>query len=276
MNRSALSRGMKTSPIRFCNRTDETTTHLGATVAMQRFFVCAAMAACLMSTVGADAASGVAPLDALHSPFVGGNAAPPLPAGKQGGIALVKIGKCGGSSVPFVIRNNTPQAVERVGVTVVVLNKKGRVLKRATAPKSAAPFHVESGEIAFANLPPTVSCPSLPRGSRLKLTATWQPAKGVESDRVDLAVGATTMTGSGTTQTVTGSATNQSNVFINPMVWTRVYCFSSTGALLYQGLDGHDEGVSEAGGSITFRADFPNGAPLPCPVYLVTVSGGGG
>jgi hypothetical protein len=70
------------------------------------------------SALGAAASPAyVRPLDARHSPFVGGNRSPRLPSGQQGRLSVVAKGEYDGESLPIIVRNNTSRTVNGIYVT---------------------------------------------------------------------------------------------------------------------------------------------------------------
>jgi hypothetical protein len=119
-----------------------------------------AFAVLAISAVSASAEpTYIRPLDARHSPFVGGNRSPRLPSGQQGRLSVVAKGVYDGS-LPIIVRNNTSRTVNGIYVTGLATSASGRILATGDSqgfhPSLVKPGEITIGYVFFrdAQLPP--------------------------------------------------------------------------------------------------------------------------
>ena len=211
----------------------------------------------------------VRPLDARHSPYVGGNASPRLPAGQQGRVVVVARGQSEYVSIPIVVRNNSTRTVTEVRVRAVATTPSGEVITTGSS-SVLQPFLVRPGEIAFGEVyfrssDPLVEDVELPSNARFKFTVLASSRTNFR----DLVVARSSLVVDFRAgDSVVGLARNARPMRVKTEAGI-VACFTRGGDMLYTYKAGFDQAHVRAHGTLRFRL----GVFAECPVYLVAVGG---
>ena len=211
--------------------------------------------------------TNVRPLDARHSPYVGGNASPQLPTGHPGRIAVIARARYRAGDFAITVRNNTPTTVMDIRVEAVAISAaSGKVVATGTS-QGLHPFVVRPGEISFGYVYfPGTADSGFPPNTRFKLTTIRPSAR---TNFRDLLIAHSTLdqtliTGDG----VTGVARNPRAVPLKTDSAIAA-CFTETGKLLYTYAQEQNQARVRPHGVLRFIV----GVYDVCPVYLVAAAG---
>lgn len=205
----------------------------------------------------------VKPLDARHSPFMGGNRSPRLRTGRQGRIAVIAQGQYLDGSVAVIVRNNTPRVAQYINVLGVATSPRGRLLATGK-DQEMYPSHVKPGEIAFGYVYFGSTDP--PSNARFKLTATDGPTWKRDAFGGDLVIRQSGLAPG----RVVGFARNPTRERIEGPIDARAACFTKAGTLIDARSDFTDQGSVPPKGMLPFDVELYD---TPCLVFLVAVKG---
>jgi hypothetical protein len=238
---------------------------------MQIHFVVALAATALLATA---ASAATPPAGARQSPYVDGNADPPLAHGVPNRIAIVAQSPSAGL---VILRNNTPRAVEGIWLSFTVKTRAGRLLGTIKRQDPASPFRVSPGEIALASF--DFNCGISARrklGSchthRWPTTARFVPSISASvpsagsKSRYDYPITTSFAPGA-----VTFSALGQD--VIGPAV-AMVFCFSAKGRPLFAASLLLIDEPFDMSAAFSFALKSDRLSAGACPVYLATLTGG--
>lgn len=203
--------------------------------------------------------------------LLGGNATvTDYDVGEQGKVSVVRVGRFDADSgtLPFVFRNNTPEAVSHVDASATVRDA-GRALVATGTSQGTVPAQIPPGGLGLAYL---YLAGEVPDGATFEFTFDTSPADTSFYNTGDLRVTETSATDDGVFgHEVIGTAENQTDATLTGPYSADVYCFDETGTPLSTTLGFANESNDVApGGTVSFSVSLYDDQ---CPTFLVGVSG---
>ena len=243
--------------------TFNSTVRVAVTTGLAAFLVAAGLASHAAATSSSgETGAYVRPLDARHSPYVGGNRSPRLPTGSQGRIAVIARGGYLNGSVAVIVRNNTPRVARNIDVTGVATSASGRLLATG-ADQEMLPSTVRPGEIAIGYV---FFDADLPPDARFKLRATDGPNWKRAAAGGDLVIQQSALAG----DRVVGFARNGHNRRVEGPIPAYAACFTRASKLIDLRWEFTDQDSVPPRGQLPFDIELYN---TPCSVFLVAVRG---
>lgn len=222
------------------------------------------------------------PQDALATPYLQGNASPPLPAGVPKRVSVLGIGQqqiqygIASNSLPVVVRNNTCKLLTDVKVTGTLRDAAGQLLA-SVETQGIDPATLGPGEIGIGHLYLGLDV-AVPADAEFDLKAGGQKSNGLKRDyRAAMRVEETNLTSTeqfGTLRTtVIGILKNPRMGTVTGPIGVTVVCFDAAGAPVAETSDFAELPPGEevpGRDTVSFSADLFDGV---CPTYLVAASG---
>jgi len=206
----------------------------------------------------------VVPADARASAFVSGNASPELPAGELGGVAIIALGQFAGkSSVRFVARNNTTEAIGRIEVSAVACTADGSMFAVGEG-NAYDPNVIGPGEIVFGHV--YFGAAELLSDVTIEFDVSYELVKEGRFENIrDLEILEFELI----ENRIVGMLQNPHDEAITFPIGVQVHCFDEQGSVLstYQDYTPKDE--MEPKGTIPYQVDLRG----ECPTYLITARG---
>jgi hypothetical protein len=197
--------------------------------------------------------------------FIGGTALSLLPQGDPGELSVVAVGAYDGNILPFVVRNNTGEAVISLSATGKALNSAGQLIgtggDQMLNPNLLRAGGLSMGYIYFGGA-------VFPADTTFLITVTGTPAaqEKFENQRDLEVVEAALVDGR-----VVGTLRNGYEEPLNGPFGVQVACFDTSGGLTYLKKVYTPEQHADAGAQATFQATFFE--PVDCSRFLL--AGGG-
>jgi hypothetical protein len=223
-----------------------------------------------------------APKDARATPYLQGNASPPLPPGEPKKVSVLAVGAQTVSngrpdnSIPLVIRNNKCARVTSLEVAATIRDASGKLVASATS-QGIDPVTLGPGEVGIGHLYLGLNV-TLPQDAKFEYAVSSKKSLGLDQDYFvpgEIAdLNATTETRSDfTILSILGTLKNPLKTTITGPFGVAAVCFDQSGTPLAEFGDYADGPGEElaAGQSAGFNAETYH-AP-DCPIYLVGGSG---
>ncbi|MGO3255495.1 FxLYD domain-containing protein [Glutamicibacter ardleyensis] len=206
--------------------------------------------------------------DAIKAGWLAGNAKPKFKPGTEGQVDVVATGPVKGqhgmTTIVVAIRNSTNESITSIDVAGVAKDKSGKIIGSGSSqgfnPSSVPAGGIGLGYVYFGS--------DIPSSSKIDFTVASQPVQG-EAYFQDLTVDQANVVG----KSITGQATNNSELTLNGPYGVQVTCFDEKGKLLSTYGDfGKPDADLKPGQSISFQVDQYGGS---CPTFLLGASGYG-
>lgn len=215
----------------------------------------------------APAPAPAGPLELNSSGVLGGTAkAPEYDAGAAGEISVVHVGEFDSdtSTLPFVFRNNTGEAIAHVDPTATARDGDGGLVGTGTGMGSS-PAQVPDGGLGMSYI--YFESGDLPKDATFEFKFEASPADTSSYNTGDLQVAEVAAAEDG----VIGTAVNNNGVTMTGPYSVTVFCFSDDGALesVKSSYTNEDSDLAD-GDTASFSVDFYG---EKCPTYLVGVRG---
>lgn len=199
--------------------------------------------------------------------FVGGNAFSLVPAGETGEVSVVATGtleRMTGGTVPFVVRNNTPEDIAQVKVVGTIRGADGRVAGAANGlimtPTVVNPGGLTFGQVYFGDI-------DIPGGATVEFAADASPASDLRSRFFrDLDVTEASIF----ENRIVGTLQNIYEEPVKGTIVIQAVCFDLDGTLLSLASGYSDIGTVDPEEELPFQVTLFYGSAGPaCPAFLV-------
>lgn len=206
--------------------------------------------------------------DVIDAGWLAGTALPVFEAGRKDKVDVVATGEiapnAGGTTVQIAIRNNTADTITNIDVSGAAKDATGKIVGSGKS-QGLKPTTVPAGGIALGYV---YYSSELPADSKIDFTVSSEPLVG-DSYFQDLKIDEANNMG----DSITGQATNVSELTLNGPYSVEVYCFEKNGKFkdsftTYATPDADLQPKQ----SVTFQTDLYGEA---CPTFLVGASGYG-
>ena len=220
------------------------------------------------SATTAPEAGPVGPKDTLASPFIQGTARVEFDPGDPDALSVVAVGPLDpdSSTIPVVVRNNTPSTLYQLEATGRLLDTAGQLIGSGSSqgfePAALEPGYIGIGYIYMdAEKPPDAT---------VEVTAAGD-TDGTFAGSVSLEIGQANVVPGDLGNQIVGDVTNTTDSEVSGPVGVTVMCFDDTGAPIDVKI-GYTDGDAPVapGATVSYSVDLFDD---PCPTFLIGASG---
>lgn len=201
--------------------------------------------------------------------YLGGNAFSLIPAGAPGEVSVVGAGAPDPSSgsVPFVVRNNTDDAVYDVRVTATAKDPAGRILASGD-DQGVRPFHIQPGTLGLGHI--YFDGLTLPADTTFEFRVETRPLDDLRYSRTrDLEVAEASLF----EDRIVGQIENPQDGTLEGMLGLTVTCFDLAGNPLRDYWDFIETNGLAPDELLPFQATLYGVRSPGCPAFLIAGNG---